>query len=212
MKVTFKHEAENNKNESITDTFDIDPGKFALMIATDRQQRAAESGVPLTQRRWGPPHVSQGRVARAVYGTLAGFTTMAANAGGPVTSMYFLASRFSVSESGHDRLVLLHGQRHQGTLHDRHGSAASRASAHHRVAGTRGTRVRVGGVPPGGPHPPAHIRVPRYRDNNRGDGAAARIKKLSARASGPRRQLSLSELSMRWARTRWKQCELVVEL
>ncbi|WP_311777167.1 sigma factor-like helix-turn-helix DNA-binding protein [Trueperella abortisuis] len=49
MKVTFKHEAENNKNESITDTFDIDPGEFALMIATDRQQRAAESGVPLDQ-------------------------------------------------------------------------------------------------------------------------------------------------------------------
>ncbi|KDS93894.1 sigma factor-like helix-turn-helix DNA-binding protein [Dermabacter hominis] len=49
MKVTFKHEADNNKNESITDTFDIDPGEFALMIATDRQQRAAETGVPLNQ-------------------------------------------------------------------------------------------------------------------------------------------------------------------
>lgn len=49
MKVTFKHEAENNKNESITDTFDIDPGEFALMIATDRQQRAAATGVPLDQ-------------------------------------------------------------------------------------------------------------------------------------------------------------------
>ncbi|SDN26981.1 hypothetical protein SAMN05216355_101504 [Actinomyces ruminicola] len=42
-----------------------------------------------------PPQL-QGRVGRAVYGTLAGFTTMAANAGGPVTTMYFLASRFSV--------------------------------------------------------------------------------------------------------------------
>ncbi|MDR6939421.1 sigma factor-like helix-turn-helix DNA-binding protein [Arcanobacterium hippocoleae] len=49
MKVTFKHEADNNKNESITDTFDIDPGEFALMIATDRQQRAAATGVPLDQ-------------------------------------------------------------------------------------------------------------------------------------------------------------------
>lgn len=49
MKVTFKHEADNNKNESITDTFDIDPGEFALMIATDRQQRAATTGVPLNQ-------------------------------------------------------------------------------------------------------------------------------------------------------------------
>ena len=49
MKVTFRHEADNNKNESITDTFDIDPGEFALMIATDRQQRAATTGVPLNQ-------------------------------------------------------------------------------------------------------------------------------------------------------------------
>lgn len=31
-----------------------------------------------------------------VYGTLGGFTTMVANAAGPVMSMYFLASRFSV--------------------------------------------------------------------------------------------------------------------
>lgn len=49
MKVTFKHEADNNKNQSITDTFDIDPGEFALMIATHRQQRAAATGVPLDQ-------------------------------------------------------------------------------------------------------------------------------------------------------------------
>ena len=54
--------------------------------------------ITVAQRRWGSPRISQGRFARAVYGTLAGFTTMAANAGGPVTSMYFLASRFSVSE------------------------------------------------------------------------------------------------------------------
>ena len=49
MNATFKHEVENNKDESITDTFDIDPGEFALMIATDRQQRAAATGVPLDQ-------------------------------------------------------------------------------------------------------------------------------------------------------------------
>lgn len=34
--------------------------------------------------------------ARALYGALAGFTTMVANAGGPVTSMYFLACRYPV--------------------------------------------------------------------------------------------------------------------
>jgi len=37
-----------------------------------------------------------GRIAAAGYGTLAGFTTMVANAGGPVMSMYFLASRTPV--------------------------------------------------------------------------------------------------------------------
>lgn len=36
-------------------------------------------------------------VRRGIYGTLAGFTTMVANAGGPVTSMYFLSSGFEVS-------------------------------------------------------------------------------------------------------------------
>lgn len=43
-----------------------------------------------------PPTI-QGRTGRAVYGTLAGLTTMAANAGGPVTTMYFIASRFPVT-------------------------------------------------------------------------------------------------------------------
>lgn len=37
-------------------------------------------------------------VVATTYGALGGFTTMAANAGGPVMSMYFLASRFSVTE------------------------------------------------------------------------------------------------------------------
>ena len=35
---------------------------------------------------------------RYFYGTLGGFTTMVANAGGPVMSMYFLAARFPVKE------------------------------------------------------------------------------------------------------------------
>ena len=37
-----------------------------------------------------------GRAAVVGYGSLAGFTTMVANAGGPVMSMYFLALRFEV--------------------------------------------------------------------------------------------------------------------
>jgi uncharacterized membrane protein YfcA len=36
------------------------------------------------------------RIAAATYGTLGGFTTMVANAAGPVMSMYFLAARFEV--------------------------------------------------------------------------------------------------------------------
>lgn len=37
-----------------------------------------------------------GRAARVGYGALGGFTTMVANAGGPVMSLYFLAARFPV--------------------------------------------------------------------------------------------------------------------
>ena len=80
-------------------------GALLLAVSTQAQMRRAIGAillllviVTLAQRRWATPRVSRGRVARAIYGTLAGFTTMAANAGGPVTSMYFLASRFSVSE------------------------------------------------------------------------------------------------------------------
>lgn len=40
------------------------------------------------------PH--SGRIAAAVYGTLGGFTTMVANAAGPVMSMYFLSIGFPV--------------------------------------------------------------------------------------------------------------------
>jgi len=37
-----------------------------------------------------------GRIAGAVYGTLGGFTTMVANSGGPVMSLYFLSARLPV--------------------------------------------------------------------------------------------------------------------
>ena len=53
------------------------------------------SGAPETLGASAAP-VTGGRVARLVYGSLAGFTTMVANAGGPVTSMYFLACRYPV--------------------------------------------------------------------------------------------------------------------
>lgn len=52
-------------------------------------------------RRWMGRAVADAgphRIASATYGTLGGFTTMVANAAGPVMSMYFLASRFAVKE------------------------------------------------------------------------------------------------------------------
>jgi uncharacterized membrane protein YfcA len=54
--------------------------------------------ITLLRRRFAAPAADQGshRVAAATYGTIGGFTTMVANAAGPVMSMYFLAARFSV--------------------------------------------------------------------------------------------------------------------
>ena len=53
----------------------------------------------LWQRARGPrgAGAGAGAVARSGYGALGGFTTMVANAGGPVMSMYFLAARFPVN-------------------------------------------------------------------------------------------------------------------
>ena len=49
MKVTFRHEADNNKHESITDVYEIDPGEFAVMVETDRRKRAAQAGRPVDE-------------------------------------------------------------------------------------------------------------------------------------------------------------------
>ncbi|MGO2669203.1 MAG: sulfite exporter TauE/SafE family protein [Microbacterium gubbeenense] len=58
-------------------------GVVALTLWRRRAQQAAAN--------------HSGRGAAIAYGSLGGFTTMVANAGGPVMSMYFLASRFSVN-------------------------------------------------------------------------------------------------------------------
>jgi len=55
--------------------------------------------ITLLRRRFVSRVAAEGgshRVAAATYGTLGGFTTMVANAAGPVMSMYFLAARFEV--------------------------------------------------------------------------------------------------------------------
>lgn len=49
MKVTFRHEADNNKHDSITDVYEIDPGEFAVMVETDRRERAAQAGRPVDE-------------------------------------------------------------------------------------------------------------------------------------------------------------------
>lgn len=56
--------------------------------------------ITLLRRRMGAAVSDTGphRVAAATYGTIGGFTTMVANAAGPVMSMYFLAARFPVKE------------------------------------------------------------------------------------------------------------------
>lgn len=47
-------------------------------------------------KRSRPDATAAGPLARAGYGSLAGFTTMVANSGGPVMSMYFVAANFPV--------------------------------------------------------------------------------------------------------------------
>ena len=75
-----------------------------LLLATDTWTRKVIGailllvvGVTLWRRRLATAAEgaqSQGLVAARAYGTLGGFTTMVANAAGPVMSMYFLAARF----------------------------------------------------------------------------------------------------------------------
>ena len=57
--------------------------------------------ITLLRRRFAKAVVEEGRAhpaAAITYGVLGGFSTMVANAAGPVMSMYFLASRFSVMQ------------------------------------------------------------------------------------------------------------------
>ena len=56
----------------------------------------ALTALTLWSMRRGLDDAAQGVPARIVYGTLGGFTTMAANAGGPVMTLYFLAARFDM--------------------------------------------------------------------------------------------------------------------
>lgn len=61
---------------------------LAVIALTLWRRRAPVDGAPTRPRT----------LVAATYGTLGGFTTMVANAAGPVMSMYFLAARFPVKE------------------------------------------------------------------------------------------------------------------
>ncbi|MEE6271943.1 sulfite exporter TauE/SafE family protein [Georgenia sp. MJ206] len=67
------------------------------LVAVTLTQRWARAR-PARAGRPGSGTRARGRVEGAAYGVLGGFTTMVANAGGPVMSLYFLASRFSVNQ------------------------------------------------------------------------------------------------------------------
>ncbi|MBO3725869.1 sulfite exporter TauE/SafE family protein [Actinomyces bowdenii] len=66
-----------------------------LLIALTllQRHRSAAPGAPAATAGH---DTASSRPTRLLYGTLAGLTTMVANAGGPVTSMYFLACRYPV--------------------------------------------------------------------------------------------------------------------
>ena len=59
-------------------------------------ERTTQGTAPGTPDRADQPHTR--RLETGAYGTLAGFTTMVANAGGPVMSLYLLAARFPVQQ------------------------------------------------------------------------------------------------------------------
>ena len=65
-----------------------------LVVAVTLWQRRRRSAAP--QAGIAGESAPAGKLASASYGALGGFTTMVANAGGPVMSMYFLAARFPV--------------------------------------------------------------------------------------------------------------------
>lgn len=77
-------------------------GAVFLVVATDALVRVTIGvllllvvAVTLWRRR-SPSTVAAGAVTAGAYGGIAGFTTMVANAAGPVMSMYFIAARFPV--------------------------------------------------------------------------------------------------------------------
>ncbi|WP_390895083.1 sulfite exporter TauE/SafE family protein [Microbacterium festucae] len=77
-------------------------GALFLALGDDQLVRRGIGAVLLSlvvitlMLRRSPARPSAGRAARIGYGALGGFTTMVANAGGPVMSLYFLAARFDV--------------------------------------------------------------------------------------------------------------------
>lgn len=70
---------------------------LAVVGITLWRRRPASRTLPATPGTAAPVDARPHRVAAVVYGSLGGFTTMVANAAGPVMSMYFLSMRFPVA-------------------------------------------------------------------------------------------------------------------
>ena len=102
-----------------------------------------------------------GRAARVGYGALGGFTTMVANAGGPVMSLYFLAARFP----GHGSVVLRHHQRREAALLHRARAARLEHVQSRPGPGPRRRRGRAHRALDRGPDQAGGLRPGRGRDD-----------------------------------------------
>lgn len=69
---------------------------FTRGEAPNPEGSTPEAVAPAVQATWTTSQPSGRRFKRPLFGGLAGFTTMVANAGGPITSMYFMTEGFPV--------------------------------------------------------------------------------------------------------------------
>ena len=91
----FLHLASNDSTRRLIGVILLLLVAITLIQRRSTSRRASDDETQEATTTLATPTTS-GRLSRLVYGSLAGFTTMVANAGGPVTSMYFLACRYPV--------------------------------------------------------------------------------------------------------------------
>lgn len=93
----FLHLASNDSTRRLIGAVLLLLVAITLVQRRSASRRAPDDASAAREEPGAPAAPAAGsRSARLIYGGLAGFTTMVANAGGPVTSMYFLACRYPV--------------------------------------------------------------------------------------------------------------------